>query len=447
MGEIAMNCRSFRKQYVELLLPTDDQSKAELKSHLEGCSSCTRFFAQMKQTLAALQPSHKVVASTNFKEQVMNKIKEPIMDGNYSTNKMKQKPRVAERGQLGRLFRWPAMATVIVLALAFTLLVVNNSRNFHTQAYAIEQTLEANRGVRFIHMQFEPCNFGQVSDMWAQFDENGLLLHLRYDFPDTEDGPKVVNWAAAKADVWFKKKNSFATITEKNILNRMQMTITDFDPRLIMERIDKESKAGKWQVEQRPSTDNDGTITLAVTGNGTKDGQIIYKVDQASKLLKEVERYQNKDGQYELLSRIRYLDYNQPVEPDVFTLNPSADVVRFDETTQVIGLAKGDLTDKEIATKVVREFFEALIAKDYAKAGMLYSGVPAEFLEKQMGNIKFLKIISIDEPVPHEETRSLRVPCKIEVEQDGKKDIMEPNGPFVRPVHSQPDRWTIIGGI
>lgn len=442
-----MNCRRFRKQYIELLLPTDDQSKtAELKAHLETCPSCARFFTEMNQTLAMLQPSHQVVASNQFKEHIMNKIKEPVMNRNYTTDTMNRKPHVVGRGLFSGLFRWPAMATVIVLALAFTLLLVNNSRHFPNQAYALEQTLEANRDLRYIHMQFEPSHFGSVNEMWAQFDENGELLHLRYDFPDTEDGPKVVSWAADKADVWFKKKNGVLVAREKNILEKMKMTINDFDPRLIMERLDKGNKEGKLHVEQEPSTGTDETITLIVTGNDPKEWRDIYKVDQASKLVKEVEKYMLKDGKYESIGRTLYLDYNKPIGPEVFTLNPPADAWRIDETTQVIGLAKGDLSDKEISVKVAREFFEAMIAKDYAKAGMLLSGAPASFIEQRMGNIKFSRIVSIDEPVPHERTSSLRVPCKIEVEEDGKKSIME-LGPLVRPVHSQRDRWTIIGGF
>ena len=37
---------------------------------------------------------------------------------------------------------------------------------------------------------------------------------------------------------------------------------------------------------------------------------------------------------------------------------------------------QGHLTGEQIVTKVVREFFEALIAENYDKAGLLYAGFP-----------------------------------------------------------------------
>ena len=96
---------------------------------------------------------------------------------------------------------------------------------------------------------------------------------------------------------------------------------------------------------------------------------------------------------------------------------------------------------------VVREFLTALINKDYAKVGQLYGGLSADEAKKIFDRITVTRIISIGTPTPHEQTRSLRVPCKFEVESRGKTGEMEPNGPFVRQVHGQPDRWCIIGGF
>ena len=57
-------------------------------------------------------------------------------------------------------------------------------------------------------------------------------------------------------------------------------------------------------------------------------------------------------------------------------------------SNRTIGLEKGDLTNDEIAAKVAREFFEALIAEDYAKAGLLLEGMPAE----RMKEVRRLKL-------------------------------------------------------
>jgi len=120
-----------------------------------------------------------------------------------------------------------------------------------------------------------------------------------------------------------------------------------------------------------------------------------------------------------------------------------------DQTTQEIGLPKDDLTDEQIAMKVAREFFEALIAEDYAKAGRLYEGIPAEKLKDAFsGEGRVLRVVSVGTPTPHPNRapRFLRVPCQIEIEVNGQREI-KTFTPFIRPVYNQPDRWGIGGGI
>ena len=132
-----------------------------------------------------------------------------------------------------------------------------------------------------------------------------------------------------------------------------------------------------------------------------------------------------------------------------------ADALRIDQTSQEVGLAQGQLTDKEIAAEVVRQFLEAMISKDYAKAGRLFSGTPAERIEKTYSSIRFIRIISIGQPLPCEEAREsddhycfgLHVPCVVEIEENGKIKQWKPKYVGVRQVHGQPNRWEIIGGF
>jgi hypothetical protein len=137
---------------------------------------------------------------------------------------------------------------------------------------------------------------------------------------------------------------------------------------------------------------------------------------------------------------------------DLQTLVP-ADVQRIDGDAQENrGLPQGTLSDDEIAVKVVRQFFEALIARDYETAGQLYCGTGAEEMKQgYFGQTRIIRIISIDTPTPHPipEVGGLRVPCKIEVEKDGVRSVWEPYGPFVRTIHRQSEhpRWEIHGGL
>jgi hypothetical protein len=173
-------------------------------------------------------------------------------------------------------------------------------------------------------------------------------------------------------------------------------------------------------------------------------------VDQATKLVTAVEFYQLKEGTYQYTGMQEYWDYNQPIEAKMFTLDEvPADVMRVDQTTQEVGLAQGKLTDEEIAVEVVRQFFEALIAGDYAKAGKLFEGIPADSLQQNLSHIKFLRVVSIGPAGPHPigETKGLVVPCIVEIEKDEEISEWKLDRIGVRQVYNQPDRWTIFGGI
>jgi len=331
-----------------------------------------------------------------------------------------------------------AVAAVIIVAVVLSISVFDKSIG---TAYAIEQTIEANRGLRFIHLKYEPAGTG-VEEIWAQFDDNGKLLHLRMNFPNTMDGPKDVVWQEGKAEVWFKAKKGIAVLREKNILAQLKMSYKSFDPRLIGEQLYHVQADEKKQIEIQQSRSKNESITITWTRNGFRT---VYKVDPETKLLQQFEKYQLKDGEYKFLGRTRYLDYNQPVNSEIFVLNPPAEVVRADQTTQEVGMAKGELSEEEIAVEMARQFLEALIDQDYAKAGKLIANVPAEWVKQQpFGKTKYIRIVSIGKPVPYTNTGSLRVPCKVEIEEKDGKITVQSIAPCIREVYGQPERRQII---
>jgi hypothetical protein len=180
-------------------------------------------------------------------------------------------------------------------------------------------------------------------------------------------------------------------------------------------------------------------------GSGWRE---VYWIDPRTKLVQEKERYQLEGGEYRLVSRCEYLEYNQPIDPEVFRLELPDDVMRVDQTTQEVGLAKGDLTDEQIAVEVVRQFFGALIDEDYDKAGQLCEGIPGRKLQEHFAKDRFMRIVSIGSPTPHPDPRTefLQVPCEVEVESDGARTVRQYTL-NVRHAYNQPDRWTVGGGI
>jgi len=347
-----------------------------------------------------------------------------------------------------------AAAAVIVIAAVLAINLWNRSM---PTAYALEQTIQANHTVRYLHIKdFDAEHSAEPKEFWIEFYEDGQVKNVRMQFPlwdSPDDGPKVVVWQENKAKVWFKQKGTLLTVNDQTVAELMLMVVVKCDPRLAIERLYEQERQGKVTVEIDEPSDKAQPIIVTATYLGTDSlpgTRQVLSVDRATKLVNTVEFYLLKDGAYQYIGKQEYSDYNQPIEADMFTLNEvPADVMRVDQTTQEVGLAQANLTDEQVVVEVVRQFFEALIAQDYAKAGRLLEGMPAEKIKEMFGGRKFLRIISVGPVAPHPrpETKGVIVPCIVKVEENGQISEWKLDSLGVRQVYNQPGRWTIFGGI
>ncbi|MHC4725797.1 MAG: hypothetical protein ACYS17_01070 [Planctomycetota bacterium] len=334
-----------------------------------------------------------------------------------------------------------AAAAVIIIAVAISVNILDQSV---TPAYAIEQTIEANRGLWFIHLKCEPSKHGSVDEIWAQFDDNRQLTHLRMNFPDTVDGPKDVVWYEGKAQVWFKAKKIISVLREKDILAKSKMYYESFDPKRIVEELYQAQGSENVQIEIQESSAEGAPITITMTKKGSPNVRAVFEVDPETKLLQQEERYKLEDGEYKFLGRTRYLDYNNPADSEIFILKPPADVIRIDQTTREVGLAKGTVSDEESAVKLIRQFVEAAIAQDYTKASKLLAYIPTGWVEEQpYQQEQVVRLISVGKPEFNAETGGLNVPCQVEVEKDGQTSVQSITF-RVQQIYGQSERWKIL---
>lgn len=179
-------------------------------------------------------------------------------------------------------------------------------------------------------------------------------------------------------------------------------------------------------------------IKLTATWKDMPDKQFVYEVDPKTKLVERAIEFHRRGDKWEQVLEIAYLDYNKPIDPKVFTLDLPEDIITADQLSQDVGLEKGDLSEKEIAVKLVREYFEAMIAKDFAKASRMYSGLSAAKLAEGKDYINYLRIVSIGEPEQESPHRSLRVPVKVEWGiVKPFRPIIQPTSPLVRTTDAE----------
>jgi hypothetical protein len=105
------------------------------------------------------------------------------------------------------------------------------------------------------------------------------------------------------------------------------------------------------------------------------------------------------------------------------------------------------MTDEQAAAETARQFFQALIDKDYKKAGLIACGELEEYAKEEYGSVNVTAIVSIGPAVARTNwvKHGFRVPCKLEIIQsDGQKSVST-FSPYVRPGDDEmhPDRWNI----
>jgi hypothetical protein len=127
------------------------------------------------------------------------------------------------------------------------------------------------------------------------------------------------------------------------------------------------------------------------------------------------------------------------MDPKLFVPDFPEDALLMDQVTQKVGIAQGDMTEKEVAVEVVRQAMEAWAQRDYAKVGKLFGGVPPRWFT-DLDDIRPVRIVSID-PIDKDGAGYV-VQCLQEAERDGRKQIVT-LVMVVQDVDGQPGRWQV----
>jgi hypothetical protein len=416
-------CKELLVGYIEGLL--EDSEKHAIESHLQICPPCRAELAQMTTLHDRLTANGKTLAQRNLENKVFDRI---LREQSLRLKKTKKTDRQLQFWRIimkSKMTKFAAAAAIIIVAgLLITFLGTSKL------AYALPQTIEANHSVRYLHVRDFTTGADEPKEFWVECDEFGAVKCARLHIPEwesPEDGAKIAVWKENQADVWFKKKNFFGRFRDKLVADRMLKMIEECDPKLAVERLHEQQTQGKVAVDINEPSSKTALIVVTATyleGSLKPRRRLVLFVDQATKLVTAIESYHLRDGEYRYLGVQEYYDYNQPINPEMFGLEDEIpdDVTVIDQVAQEVGLAQGTLSDDEIAVEVARQFFEALIAQDYASAGKLLEGMPADFIKKQFGSMRFLRIVSVGPAGPHPipETQGLVVPCIVEVEKDGQ---------------------------
>jgi hypothetical protein len=456
------NCKNRREAIAAFILGELETLAAdEIKQHIDTCQNCRSFYQAMakeeemiRSAFKAIDDRSKAIGDNLIVEyDKVSRVRD--ISAEQAESQAKQlaftKPNVWRIIMKNRITKLAAAAVIIVAAV----LSINVWDKTIPSAYAFEQTVEAYHTVRYIHIKDFKSGEDEPKEFWLEFDVQGQVSSVRAYMPEWDspsDGAKIVIWQEGKAKIWFKKKNTLLTVGDERLAQQMLGLVYQVDPRLAVERLYEREEWGAVKIDvEEPSSKNEPiVVTATILPEGSSPGKrLVLLVDQSTKLVTAMEVYQLKGNEYQQVGLMEFHDYNQAIEPGMFTLDDEipADIIRVDQTTQEVGLVQGDLSNAEIAVEVARQFLEALITNDYDKAGKLFGGAPADWVKQQpFGKTKILRIISIGSvsPHPNPKTGGVIVPCVVEIEEDGKVSEWKLDQFGIRPIYNQPGRWQVF---
>jgi hypothetical protein len=420
------------------------ETARELLDHIVQCDTCRAasevFMEEEKAVRAGFESLARRLASL-----------EPAAVGSQQGLCLCSGGRPHRFLRLGGWLREPRRWTVAAAAAAVILLAVGLALHVlpfasATPVYALEQTVKANRRVVTYHARITPMK--TLGEIWVQLNPDGSLLRARWDMQSPCDGPQTVVFSKGKTRIWFRTRNCCLVVPGQDEYQIIMQARQLFDPRLAFERIHASQAQGKTQIEsQEPARPGD-PIVLTITSKDNTKHMSKVEIDPATKLVRRMTTCVRHGKQWKPTETIEYLDYNREIDPKVFQLELPKGALIVDQISRKPGLVKGDEMEEQMATRVVREFFEALIARDYDKAGLIVEGLSAERLEKYFGKRKFLRIVRMEKPVwvAKSSPPTFLVLVTMEYEIDGQRKT-EVFSPCVRPAFHQPERRVICGGV
>jgi hypothetical protein len=433
-----MNCAECRDNLVacaEGLL--DREAMIQCEAHLRVCADCR----SEQQAIVGLQ--QRLIARGQAAAEVT--IVEPVMQ---RVLEHKEPERETIMSKLLK-HRWgfglsaAAGAAAIIIAIIVAM---------PPRAFGIEQVIEAYNKIRFLHVKTFGAKSQEPAEFWIKSNDQGQVEKARYYLPETEDGVKLITWTPERTELWFKSKHGFLILQTKRIAPWMQSLLEQSQPQLVMKVLLEGQKAGKVDIQtQEPQGEQKAAVIVAV--HKTEPRKEIYYVDRKTDLITRIEYYRIEGTNAVLKSTTEFSDYNVPIEEKMFSLRDELpkDVSVADQLNQVIGVTQGNMTDEQAAAETVRQFFQALVDKDYKKAGLIYGGELEEFAKKEFSAITVAGIVSVGPPVAQTnwDKHGFRVPCKLEIIQSGGEKSVFTSSPYVRPGDDEihPDHWNITGGV
>jgi hypothetical protein len=418
-----------RESLIPFVLGQLSQEEAsDITRHLVECQECGAEVKRLGTILKCARQTQDLTADEQLrksaKEAVLAAAQEAEKTGRRQTMNMQKVWRIIMKSGITKV----AAAAVIIIALYIGLQIPSG---LLPAAYALQDTIEAYNSIRWVHIvESSSFSFGEPrsSEIWLRCDEQGNVTRLRFQSDNVGEpvGSLVIVGNFDSSEAWLAKHN-LRIIGYGNPSVLLDYDVSELDPKYLFESLYDQESRGEAIVDVNEPKDKAEPIIVTVTypygSKSLKWKKVIY-INKATKLVARVEKYELRGKKFEHLKTLEYFDYNQPIDEMMFTLDGdvSCDAKVVDMTDVEAGMLQGDMTDEEVANEVTKQFFEAVIDKDFYRAGQLYLAAPDFLVEQAFMGANVVKIISmgIAHRDPDPDSNKMNTSCKFLIELGGQ---------------------------
>jgi hypothetical protein len=237
-----------------------------------------------------------------------------------------------------------AAAIIAIAALSITLLDKSV-----IPSYAIEQTIEASRGLRHLYFEyFVPLDDEPVKECWAEFDKNGQLKKVRVNLHKHWGDREIVQvWNEGNTQIWRKEANSLQSFNLQNHTEKILKLVRECDPRTAVESLYMRQVNNGVKIEIDEPAERTKPIVLRATfapgkyllenPNLPSFREVLF-IDRETKLVTAIEVYELKEGKYKYNGVWKYRNYDRPFDNKIFSLKDElpSDIIPIDSYTKVV---------------------------------------------------------------------------------------------------------------
>lgn len=428
-----MNCRSVRKQLVELFDTEPETAlREDLMAHLETCPLCSHEFEEMKRTMERLLPKRGANASPALKETVMKRIALLSRQEGLGVP-----PR--RRFRVIRPLLAAAAAVVLLVGGAIAVWLVQTHANGPISAFdVLGGAVHAMANLESVHIAARVRTRPHENFESIVLEEDFVSVECWKRFSPTprwriENPGRVAVMDGESSLLWIKSANGVATGPADSRFAGWLGVLMDVDQVLDTERRLAEEQGSVVTLEHATGADGGPELLVYVeaaaqgdytndwcrnTSISDSDNLRIYRLDADTLWLKGLQIYVHTDDGDVLVFETTSVEYNIALDDSLFILDLPDNVSRFEQPQEEDAT---DATRKLTPEETAQAFFDACAREDWGEVEKYYPVSPTpELIKTYLGK---LEIVSIGTPFKSGLYPGWFVPYEIRL-NDGKTKKM-----------------------